>query len=245
MTGTDITGRRPTRTEATRAAYRHRLAQLMRRTAANLSLPEDGVTAHDIRTDVQTRAHDLAAATLRQYRAAITFGVEAGILVEGNADGTPCRWPTGRARGRRTASLKLKRLTDGDLRRIDRALRGSRSRYARDLRGFLLANRLVGARVCEWRHATFHQCHGETGAPALILPNAKSTNGRATGARRTLHLGGMSDDAVTTIAACARCLRVPPDVGHRFQFKVGAHSDPCWARIPIDVGQAFQRMMGT
>jgi Ca2+-binding RTX toxin-like protein len=40
-------------------------------------------------------------------------------------------------------------------------------------------------------------------------------------------------------------LRVPPDVGHRFQFKVGAHSDPCWARIPIDVGQAFQRMMGT
>jgi hypothetical protein len=116
----------------------------------------------------------------------------------------------------------MRRLDDRDLRRIDTQLRQSRSGYARDLRAFLLANRILGARVGEWRYAVYLPAHPETSAPALSFRNGKATNGRANGAQRTLHLGGLSADAQAVIAACAGWLADRERAGTFDAWQTGA-----------------------
>ena len=218
----DITGRRPSRTAATETAYTNRLRQLVTRLAEQQGVRAPEITAADLVLEIDSRAQGLSAATLRQYRAAVCFGVETGLIAPGIATGRPGSTAPGRLRGRGTSSLKVKRIDDSDLRRIDAALRNSRSHYARDLRAFLLANRLVGARVAEWRHARFIRNHVETGGPALLLRNAKATNARAHGQTRTMQLQDLDDDAVKTIAACATWLAARERAGSFAAWQSGA-----------------------
>ena len=218
----DITDHQPTRTRETEAAYARRLRQLSSRIARRIGVDTNAVTAADIERELVSWAQDLSAATLRQYRAAVAYGVEAGRIRDGRHAPDGSAAPRGLRRGRKTSSLKIKRLTTGDLRRIDSALRRSSSGYARELRAFMLANALVGARVSEWRDARFVERHPETGEPALTLANAKHTNNRAHGRERTLHLGGMSREAVMTIDTCARWLNARHREGRFEKWQVGA-----------------------
>jgi hypothetical protein len=222
MIEADITGRRPTRTPETETAYSTRLRQLITRVANSLGTAVADITAAELNREIEARAHGLSAATLRQYRAAIRFGVETGQIARGPATRQSGTSRPGRRRGCNTSSLKAKHVEDRDLRRIDAALRQSRSRYARDLRAFLLANRLVGARVAEWRHARFIRRHPETDAPALLLRNAKATNDRAHGRTRTLHLQDLGDDAIKTIEVCATWLGAREGAGTFAAWQSGA-----------------------
>lgn len=221
MPGTDIAGTTPTRAAQTQIAYRKRLRQLVTAYARRTGRAIATVTGADLARDLDARADELAAATVRQYRAAIAYGVATGWLT-GTSVRTRQAGKTGRRRGRMTSSLKLKKVTDADMRAIDAALRASTSGYAQELRAFLLANRLVGLRVCEWRSAVFLDCHPETGGPALRVQNAKTSNGRGLGPVRTLHLTGMPRDALVTIEVCARWLRRRADDGTFDAWQSGA-----------------------
>jgi hypothetical protein len=222
MSGADITHRHPSRTPGTEAAYTRRLRQLTARARTTRHIAAADVTAQDISEDIDARAGELSAATLRQYRAALAYGIETGQLPDGDMRCNSGSAPRGQRRGRHTASMKLKRVTPQDLRRIDACLRRSSSAYARELRAFLLANLLVGARVTEWRNAQFVEVHPQTGAPALVLANAKRTNARAHGPDRTLHLGSLSPDALVTIATCARWLHARHKAGTFERWQAGA-----------------------
>lgn len=218
----DITQRHPTRTLETELAYARRVRQLISRASEHLQIKPAKITADDLTREIRSRAQELSTATLRQYRAAIAFGLDTDRIPAGASETPDLRTACGQPRGRFTSSLKSKRIRPRDLRRIDGALRRSSSQYARELRAFLLANMIVGARVTEWRSAHFVERHAETGAPALVLANAKHTNTRAHGPTRTLHLGGLSPDAITTIATCASWLSVRHAAGTFAQWQAGA-----------------------
>ncbi|RDD60188.1 hypothetical protein [Ferruginivarius sediminum] len=221
----DTTGREVTRTRATE----HRYAELARRLVARAA------RAHDCRADCISLAsviehvlNDTARAsraTLRQYRAALRHAVELGWLAPDEAAWRRIARPPaghGTKRGALTSAKKSKRITDRDLRQIDTALRQSRSQYAGDLRALLLVNRLIGARIFEWRRARFLKAHPATGGPALVLASGKTSNGRGNGATRTLFLETMSRDEVTAVAHCAGRLAGRHNAGTFERWQVGA-----------------------
>lgn len=69
-------------------------------------------------------------------------------------------------------------------------------RYARTLRTWLKATRLVGLRPSEWEHASLGQL---AGIPTLTVRNAKATNGRGHGEDRSLDLGNLSADEMNDL----------------------------------------------
>lgn len=111
----------------------------------------------------------------------------------------PVRPEPGRGKPpRRTSALKEKRLPAEDLDRITTYLQSfSRSQLAGPLADWLRAGILCGLRPGEWR-ATDLEVREEASAPHdrrayLYVLNAKSTNGRTTGAVRTLDISAFSE----------------------------------------------------
>jgi hypothetical protein len=221
----DATGRAVTRSRETEHRYAELARRLIARAARAHNCPGDCVSLENVTEQVLADTRRASGSTLRQYRAAIRYAVEHGWLaLDEPAWRRLARPPAGHGtkRGALTSAKKSKRITDRDLRQIDTALRRSRSQYAGDLRALLLVNRLIGARICEWRWAQFLKAHPATGGPALVLASGKTTNGRGNGATRTLFLETMSRDEVTAVAHCAGRLAGRHNAGTFERWQSGA-----------------------
>lgn len=93
-------------------------------------------------------------------------------------------------RSTRTSAIKQKSLSPEDLEALVHHLRAAHpGETSTDLVHFLVAGIASGLRPSEWRHAIWVQRHPDTGQPALIVKNAKHSQGRGNGSSRTLHLG--------------------------------------------------------
>ena len=100
--------------------------------------------------------------------------------------------------GTRTSALKQKTFKKADFDKVIAYLEKhvGKHRYARALTLWLKASRLTGLRPNEWEHADLTTMYS---APALIIRNAKATNGRANGTERTLILDLLTKEELETI----------------------------------------------
>lgn len=100
--------------------------------------------------------------------------------------------------GTRTSALKQKTFKKADFDKVIAYLQEhvGKHRYARTLSIWLKASRLTGLRPSEWEHADLTQIYS---VPALVIRNAKATNGRANGVERTLLLDRITDEELGLI----------------------------------------------
>lgn len=100
--------------------------------------------------------------------------------------------------GTRTSARKQKAFKKADFDKLLAYLQEhvGKHRYARALMIWLRASRLTGVRPSEWEHADLVQLNS---TPALIIKNAKATNGRANGEARTLLLDLLTKEELGTI----------------------------------------------
>jgi hypothetical protein len=197
---------RPTRTHTTTDRYLSTAERL--RCASAKSHGVGNVAWEAVVADLVGSKERLAAATFRQYKAALVVALEGLIQTEpfnqslresliclSSESQTACvKKPS------RTSASKAKRFTLGDRETIYSALDKSRSPRARLLAHFIRAACCTGLRPIEWRRTTL--VPPEFGVHIkLSVQNAKATNGRANGARRTLRWSSMSDHAKESIEA--------------------------------------------
>ncbi len=100
--------------------------------------------------------------------------------------------------GTRTSALKQKTFKKADFDKMITYLQShvGKHRYARTLTLWLKASRLTGLRPSEWEHADLTNIYS---TPALVIRNAKATNGRANGDERTLVLDLLTKDELEAI----------------------------------------------
>lgn len=106
--------------------------------------------------------------------------------------------------GERTSSHKAKSITHEQFTVVVRDLpRASNSSYVRALGAWLVAGMATGLRPSEWEAATLSyvaDAKANRGKRVYLhVANAKATNGRANGERRTLDLTNLSDEGLEAV----------------------------------------------
>lgn len=100
--------------------------------------------------------------------------------------------------GTKTSALKQKTFKKADFDKLISYLQRhiGKHRYARTLTLWLKASRLTGLRPGEWENVNLIQIDS---TPALLVQNAKATNGRANGNERTLLLDRITDEELGVV----------------------------------------------
>jgi integrase len=148
-----------------------------------------------------------SASTWRQYKSAVLCALENELDMldkrlepapwveaietlkkeDGNGDG---------AKGGKTSSMKLKRFPASDFETLDAYLKSHTHPIHEALRDWLRAGMWTGLRPVEWRDAQWIDIKG---VPALLVQNAKHSNGRAHGKTRTVVLHRCSKEELAVI----------------------------------------------
>lgn len=120
----------------------------------------------------------------------------------------------------RTSAHKAKSITHEQFTSVLRDLpRLTHSSYVRQLAAWLVASMATGLRPSEWEAATLSYVTDPKATRGkrvyLHVANAKATNGRANGERRTLELTNLSDDG---LEAVERFVEVATDWAHDGAF---------------------------
>ncbi len=97
----------------------------------------------------------------------------------------------------KTSSLKLKKISLEEWKKIDSHLIANKSKWSQNLRDWLKSGLLTGLRPIEWKNAKFFYYQDKL--PALLIENAKNTNGRGNGPTRTLLLEDLTAEELKTI----------------------------------------------
>lgn len=148
------------------------------------------------------RKNELSKDSWRQYKASVMFFLEQEIEKDnpiaqeaydllGGIDVTGCV-----RKSKKTSASKQKKVPLKEFKAIMKHLDLHPCPWGEDLERWLGSSMLTGLRPTEWGTATFGFADGEE---ALVVKNAKATNGRAHGPTRHILLGGLSDDERTMI----------------------------------------------
>lgn len=172
-----------------------RIAQRLRKQAARHHARSGShqLTPQELVSWMIVRKPDWTAATWRLYKAAACHDLakmndSASQAALARLKGEP---QTGALkRSTRTSAIKKKNLSPEDLEALVDHLHAMHpTETGQNLVHFLVAGIATGLRPGEWRHAIWVPCHRDTGQAALIVKNAKHSQGRGNGSARTLHLG--------------------------------------------------------
>lgn len=190
---------KPTRDESTKQKYKKRALELIRACRKNLQ-----VSVHeqlDLRQFVGwliSRKTEWSRPTWRFYKSSVVYFLEKEIeesgkheiaeealevLLEHGVEG--CVKKT-----EKTSGKKLKKFPSKDFYKIHEYLENHEGKWHEPLRRWLISGLLTGLRPQEWANTQYVQVAGED---ALIVKNAKATNGRAHGPTRTIFLGGLTE----------------------------------------------------
>ena len=172
-------------------AYRARAGLLLNRARRELGREGDSLLPPiDFVKWAIARRCELRPASWRAYKAAIRFWLNERVPADAaalealeQAGGMECL-----KKSNRTSSRKARRILGPDLRRIREFLFNSRGKWARPTAIWLTIGIVTGLRPSEWRSAKL-----DIAAKLLIVRNAKNSNGRANGERRTLDLSGFPE----------------------------------------------------
>ncbi|HEY8065130.1 MAG TPA: hypothetical protein VIF40_10455 [Methylosinus sp.] len=191
-------------TAQTIATYVERAARLRARCAREISVEVAELTPLRFVHWLVEQKSNWSRSTWRSYKAAALYVLthEDRPLDEG--DGAiailGAESQTGAVvRTKETSAMKAGRFRYQDRMRVYADLRLGRARYGRELIDFLRASCATGLRPLEWYAASLEI--PEKGYNAkLVIHNAKTTNGRGNGARRTLRWRHLSPSMMRSIA---------------------------------------------
>lgn len=190
----------PTRTNETVAVYTKRAKNLAKRAMAELGLAEgERLDARQFVAWLETLRPTLSRPSWRQYKSSVICFLESQDHKEAlqaidylrDLDTEGCL-----AKSEKTSSSKLKRFSWRDFQRITDHLRNKPGKWHRPLLDWLICGCLTGLRPHEWVGAEIVDLGGEK---ALVVQNAKGTNGRSHGPTRTLLLSALSADELQTL----------------------------------------------
>lgn len=177
----------------TEADYERVAKRLVRKAAREIGIEGENGDPVEIVTHVLKSMHGLKQASQRYYRASLNNWLdrqmcpraeEARALLDasrGRHSESERRQPL----KKRTSALRAKSVRDQEYLDLDRALAKSRSAYSGALRHWLIADKYVGLRPCEWIDASLN---ASVPPPILTIKNAKNSNGRTHGKYRRLKL---------------------------------------------------------
>lgn len=190
----------PTRTPETVTLYLRRARNLIKRAANDLNLsPGEALDARQFAAWLVDLRPSLASASWRQYKsAAICFLEQCDDDAAGDAldflreqDSSSCAKET-----QKTSATKLKRFPWRDFQKLTDHLRETHGKWHAPLLDWIVSASLTGLRPQEWLGAEMGEIAGE---PALLVRNAKRTNGRSHGETRTLLLGELANEEIETL----------------------------------------------
>lgn len=197
------------KTVKTQKDYQKRAEQLLKKCAKDLKLNlESGSSAGEDSLDMRqfvvwlaSQRPTLSRPSWRQYKSAAIYYLENLPDVEQSIDSLDyLREKTSNGcvlKSTKTSSQKLKQIKLEEWQKIDDYLALHTSKWSKTLRDWLKSGLLTGLRPIEWKSAKFFYYQGKL--PALLIENAKFTNGRANGPTRTLLLGDLSTQELKTI----------------------------------------------
>lgn len=195
----DLLGRGQSRTTGTCADYERRFLQLDRRFCREAG--QQWISAGDFVEALIALRPTVAARTWRVYKAAALWGLERyrdfdedaiERLASIGSGGLP-------ARSQRTSGSKAKGVSveaQTAVLAVLETMHGRGAGTARLLADMLVGSLATGLRPGEWATAELVVLADE---PALVVQNAKATNGRACGAERTILVDELSQGAVACI----------------------------------------------
>lgn len=196
---------KPTREESTKRNYKARTNKLTKQYRKDAEIPEYELV--DLREFVGWLIYNKtqwAGTTWRQYKASVIYFLETKIaendpiaqecyeqLINVGVEG--CVKKT-----RNTSGKKMKKFPLKDFKEIIYYLSNNTgaSRWYEPLRRWLVSGILTGLRPIEWADAKIIEHEGEL---ALLVKNAKNTNGRAHGEFRTIILSDLTKEEIETI----------------------------------------------
>lgn len=197
---------KPTREKSTIRTYLARTKELKRRCRKELEIEEYKIL--DWRQFVGwliDNKHKLARTTWRQYKSSVIYALEQEIakhddpiaqecydqLIDIGVDG--CVRKT-----KKTSGSKMKKFPLEDFKTLIYFLDNHKgdSKWYEPLRRWLISGILTGLRPIEWADS---QVINHEGSVALLVKNAKHTNGRAHGEFRTIILDDLSTDEIDII----------------------------------------------
>jgi len=199
----------PTRTPQTTAQYLRRAENLARKAKGDLGLTlTQPLDPRQFAAWLAQKkiSSNLARPSWRQYKsAAICYlehlGTDEALEARDwlfEIDVTGCAKTSDR-----TSATKLKKFPLKDFDKIIRTLTEKPGKWAKPLTDWLASSVLTGLRPQEWSRAEMKDIDGEA---ALVVINAKATNGRAHGPTRTILLGGLSRQEIDLVRRHAdRC----------------------------------------
>lgn len=180
------------RTETTERDYEHRAQRLLTayRQETGLSWKEYPVLACQ---HIAAKRQYLGKSTWRQYRSALIYFMTKNGPIEAVNFLKNCGVELCRPAATRTSAQKTHALPQEDLVELLTFLARGKGCWDRILGLWLVAGRMTGLRPGEWNRAEL------TSGPALSVVNAKHTNGRGHGERRTLLLDKLPPDRLRAI----------------------------------------------
>lgn len=190
----------PTKTNETVSVYLKRAKSLAKRAVLDLRLaPGDKLDPRQFVAWLDTLRPSLSKASWRQYKSSVICFLERIDEEEAlqavdylrDLDTQGCVTKTDK-----TSGSKLKRFPWRDFQRITDYLRNKPGKWHRPLLDWLVCGCLTGLRPQEWVGAELSEIEGEK---ALVVQNAKSTNGRSHGPTRTLLLSALSVEEIQTL----------------------------------------------
>lgn len=190
----------PTKTNETIAVYIKRAKNLAKRAVQELGLTAgERLDPRQFVAWLDTLRPSLSRSSWRQYKSSVVCFLERiedeeavqalDFLRELDTQGCV-------AKTNKTSGSKLKKFSFRDFQRLTDHLRNKPGKWHRPLLDWLVCGCLTGLRPQEWVGAGLSEIDGEK---ALVVKNAKGTNGRSHGPTRTLLLAALSIDEVQTL----------------------------------------------
>lgn len=190
------------RSDKTKKNYERRCNQLLKKCSTELKIPkEEDLDMRQFVVWLAEQRPKLSRATWRQYKSAATYFMET--LPDMDASVASLEYLSDKTsvgcvlKSKKTSSQKLKHISLQEWERIDEYLILHKTKWSDNLRNWLKAGLLTGLRPIEWQGAKFFYYKDKI--PALLVENAKNTNGRAHGPTRTLLLDALSAQELITI----------------------------------------------
>lgn len=185
----------------TETEYRKRSIQLIKKAMKELGIKkEDNLDMRQFVVWLANKRPTISRPTWRQYKSSVIYFLEQldsedsvyalEYLREQDSSGCVLK-------SDKTSSRKLKKISLSEWEKIENYLKSNNGKWFANLHDWLKAGLLTGLRPIEWKNTKFFLYQDKI--PALLVENAKHTNGRGNGAVRTLLLEDLSIQELKTI----------------------------------------------
>jgi hypothetical protein len=189
------------RTDKTKEDYSSRAIQLIKRAKKELEIPNyEELDVRQFVVWLSEKKASIARTTWRQYKSSVVYYLEHHHDVQSAVEALEYLKEITSVGAltttERTSSLKLKKVSFEDWKKLDDHLSQENKKWHEQLRMWLRASIITGLRPVEWRNALIVQHNGMN---ALKIQNAKNTNGRGHGPTRTLLLEDITEEDLRAI----------------------------------------------